>query len=97
MKIDFVVLGRKFRIKTASDTQVQLTEVKISENEESQSFGKEVETAMGYHNDEIAALKKLQNVLALTEPCIETFDQLAELREKILRELAEIICAYNLR
>lgn len=96
MKIDFTVLDRNFRIETVSDTQVQLHEVKTVQDKESKNYGKEALTSLGYHADEIEALRKLNQVLPLTQPNIDTFEKLSALRDEVNVELLDIKKQYNL-
>lgn len=97
MKIDFEMLNRKFRIETISDTQVQLCELKIMQDKKSKNFGKEIETFLGYHADECEALKKLNKVIPLTQPMIDTFEKLCQVRESVFKEVSDIKQRYGLK
>lgn len=96
MKIDFEITQRKFRIETISNTQVQLSELKTVQDENSKNFGKEATSFIGYLSDECAALEKLNQVIPLTAPLVETFEQLKNVKDEVKKSILEIKDIYKL-
>lgn len=97
MKIRFEIAERTFEIETNSKTQVTLNEIKTIQDIESKNYGKETSAFVAYVYNEVEALKYLNDMIPLTQENIETFEQLAELRTKVLNAIEGIRQQYNLK
>lgn len=90
MKINFKVGERTFEIKSISRWQVELNEIAINTNEKSKNYGEEQHVFLGYHSNEVAAIKKLVDIVPMTDESIKTFEELNQVRRQIEGKISEL-------